>query len=466
MNLKKILIKYNLKEAPSRIYNVDEKGLTTEHKPPKIVTSSFYKAQAITGGKSSITTVIGCGNAAGQQVPPFFVFAGKRMLDGLLDGATPGASGTVTDNGWSNTEVFNKYMQEHLVKFLPQRSAESYVLVMYDGHRSHVSLGLIEWARKNFIVLFVLPPHCSHLLQPLNVSCFGPMGTAWNAACHHHLRESRGTMVTRYDVCKLGCKAYAATLTPLNIQSAFKRCGVYPFDKTVVNDSDIAPSLSFPIQTVPTDPAPQPVLVSQIDTQPAPEAPAIPDENNAKMFLEKRGGDILHNLKIAKVRKTLSKVVGGKPITEDDVVKRVKEHIDSGKTKKSVSKRAAPAKKSSTEPVTKIVKAERSTEPVILEVNVNEPVPGTSGLNRKGGPIDLMSEDSQLSTDEDELCCVCGDWQPKELRSCDSIVFSKWAKCDICTHWTHLKFCTDVRVIRCGSEFRCPHCPAPVCNSD
>ena len=155
--LEKILIKYNLKENPSRIYNVDEKGLTTEHKPPKIVTSSFYKAQAITGGKSSITTVIGCGNAAGQQVPPFFVFAGKRMLDGLLDGATPGASGTVTDNGWSNTEVFNKYMQEHLVKFLPQRSAESYVLVMYDGHRSHVSLGLIEWARKNFIVLFVPP---------------------------------------------------------------------------------------------------------------------------------------------------------------------------------------------------------------------------------------------------------------------------------------------------------------------
>ena len=100
----------------------------------------------------------------------------------------------LTDNGWSNTEVFNKYMQEHLVKFLPQRSAESYVLVMYDGHRSHVSLGLIEWARKNFIVLFVLPPHCSHLLQPLDVSCFGPMETAWNAACHNHLRESGGTV--------------------------------------------------------------------------------------------------------------------------------------------------------------------------------------------------------------------------------------------------------------------------------
>ena len=95
-----------------------------------------------------------------------------------------------------------------------------------------------------------------------------------------------GTVVTKYNVCTLGCKAYAATLTPLNIQSAFKRCGVYPFNKTVVNDSDIAQSLSFPTQTVPTDLA-LPVLVSQIDTQPAPETPAIPDENVAKKFFGK-----------------------------------------------------------------------------------------------------------------------------------------------------------------------------------
>ena len=113
-----------------------------------------------------------------------------------------------------------------------------------------------------------------------------------------------------------------------------------------------------------------------------------------------------------------------------------------------------------------MVKAKRSPEPVILDVDVNEPVPGTSGLNRKGGSIDLMSADSQHSTDEDELCCVCRDWQPKELRSCDSIVFTKGAKFDTCTHWTHLKFCTDVRVIRRGNEFRFRHCPAPVSNSD
>ena len=42
-----------------------KKGLSTDHKPPKIVTGSQYKAQAITGGKPKTTTVIGRSNRVG-----------------------------------------------------------------------------------------------------------------------------------------------------------------------------------------------------------------------------------------------------------------------------------------------------------------------------------------------------------------------------------------------------------------
>ncbi|XP_053402828.1 uncharacterized protein LOC128558062 [Mercenaria mercenaria] len=139
--LNKILTKYNLKDKPHCIYNIDEKGLSLEHKPPKIVTGTHYKPQAVTCGKSKTVTVIGGGNAVGNQVPPFFVFPGVRMLPGLLEGCTSGTSGTVSESGWSNTEVFTKYMTEHLEPHLPSRADGSKVLVLYDGHRSHVSLG-------------------------------------------------------------------------------------------------------------------------------------------------------------------------------------------------------------------------------------------------------------------------------------------------------------------------------------
>lgn len=187
--LETILTKYNLKNKPHMVYNVDEKGLSTEHKPPKIIAGKHCKAQAVTSGKGKTVTVIGAANAVGQSVPSFFVFPGQRILDSLLTNGSPGVAGDVSESGWSNSLIFEKFMKEHLLKYLPARGSDSYVLVLYDGHRSHFTITLIECAIQNYIILFVLPPHCSHLLQPLDVSCLGQFEIAWNSACHSFLRS-------------------------------------------------------------------------------------------------------------------------------------------------------------------------------------------------------------------------------------------------------------------------------------
>jgi hypothetical protein len=49
------------------------------------------------------------------------------MRDELLVDETPW---TVSDSGWSNTEIFIKYMKEHLIKFIPARDAENPVLII------------------------------------------------------------------------------------------------------------------------------------------------------------------------------------------------------------------------------------------------------------------------------------------------------------------------------------------------
>ena len=52
--------------------------------------------------------------------------------------------------------------------------------------------------------------------------------------------------------------------------------------------------------------------------------------------------------------------------------------------------------------------------------NLTEPNPSTSGLNmRKDAHIDLNSEDScdsDIFNGDDDLCCVCNRWDPKELQ--------------------------------------------------
>ena len=68
--------------------------------------------------------------------------------------------------------------------------------------------------KTNYIILFVLHTHCSHLLQPLDVNFHGPFEKACNSACHVTLGNLAEVQFLRYDACKITCKVYAAALSP------------------------------------------------------------------------------------------------------------------------------------------------------------------------------------------------------------------------------------------------------------
>ena len=112
-----------------------------------------------------------------------FVFPGVRMRQELLEGKTPGTDGDVIEYGWSNRQIFQKYLGTHLIKYLPERSTDRAVLSLYDGHKSHVNLSLIYWTKKENIILSILPAHTSHVLQPMDVACFGPF-QKYTMQCH------------------------------------------------------------------------------------------------------------------------------------------------------------------------------------------------------------------------------------------------------------------------------------------
>jgi hypothetical protein len=58
--LRAVIHKYNLQDKPHLIYNVDEKDIQANHKPPNVV------------DRSETVTLLGCGNAAGNAIPPYF----------------------------------------------------------------------------------------------------------------------------------------------------------------------------------------------------------------------------------------------------------------------------------------------------------------------------------------------------------------------------------------------------------
>ena len=55
-----------------------------------------------------------------------------------------------------------------------QRKTGSYQLLLLDGFGSHSPKEFIDYCDLHKIISFCLPPHSSHLLQPLNVVVFQP----------------------------------------------------------------------------------------------------------------------------------------------------------------------------------------------------------------------------------------------------------------------------------------------------
>ena len=47
-----------------------------------------------------------------------------------------------------------------------------------DGHSSHMTANFIAFCMEYLIDLLILPPHISHLLQPLDVGVFAPLKRA------------------------------------------------------------------------------------------------------------------------------------------------------------------------------------------------------------------------------------------------------------------------------------------------
>ena len=98
-------------------------------------------------------------NAIGNYIPHFYVFPGKRWMDELLEGTPTGSIGTMSDKGWSSSRVFETYVMEQLAKHaaLSEGNDREATLIMYDGHKSHMSLTLTKWAKQRNVILFVLP---------------------------------------------------------------------------------------------------------------------------------------------------------------------------------------------------------------------------------------------------------------------------------------------------------------------
>ena len=234
--------------TPDRIFNCDETGITTVPNQPSRIIASKGKKQVgslSSAERGQLLTVEICMSAAGNFVPPFFVFPRCRLKPDLLDSAPPGSQAVAHPSGWMQTELFTRWFDHFLQHAHP--TAENPVLLILDGHKTHTSnWDVIDKAMKHNVSILCLPPHCSHRLQPLDISFVKPMNTFYSHEVEKWLRIHPGRVVTIHQVPSLFRHAYLRAACAITAVNGFKKTGIWPINRDVFCEADFAAS-------VPTD---------------------------------------------------------------------------------------------------------------------------------------------------------------------------------------------------------------------
>lgn len=127
-----------------------------------------------------------------------------------------------------------KIYLEHLLNVFRCSQANQFLLLL-DNHESHLDHQILKFAKNNDIVLLTLPLHCSHKLQPLDVSRYGPFKTYCNKSVDQWLLNNPGVLMNMFNIAEIVGMSFPSAFTPSNIIRGFERTLIAPFNREVLD---------------------------------------------------------------------------------------------------------------------------------------------------------------------------------------------------------------------------------------
>ncbi len=238
-NLEEALTKFPSLADGTRIFNLDETNTTTvPTKCAKVVAEKGCRevAQAVSTERGVLVTTCCIISANGSFLPPAMVFPRKKFKSQMLRDAPPGTLGLAYPTGWMTKEVFYQVI-EHIIR-LTSASPTNPVILILDNAEIHLWEDTLYYAKENGVYYVTLPPHCSHKLQPLDVSVFKSFKNYYYDEVNMVLLRNPGIPVTIYEVAGCVGRAFDRAFTPQNIKNGFLKTGIFPFNKAIFTETD------------------------------------------------------------------------------------------------------------------------------------------------------------------------------------------------------------------------------------
>jgi len=135
---------------------------------------------------------------------------------------------TLSSNGWTTNEIGYNWIL-HFEKHTRSRTVGKYRLLVLDGHESHISAQFQQYCQDNNIITLCMPPHSSHILQPLDVGCFSPLKKSYGKQIENLVRV-RINHITKLEFLPAFKDAFQVAFTKQNIKAGFRATGLVPYN--------------------------------------------------------------------------------------------------------------------------------------------------------------------------------------------------------------------------------------------
>lgn len=222
---------------PKHIYNCDESGFMLCPDGQKVLCMkgerNVYEI-CDNNEKMSITVLIMV-SATSSMAPPMLVFPGKRLPSGISNTICKDWTIARSDKGWITGEVFFEYIVNYFHPWLIEKKVPLPVALFLDGHVSHLTYHLSKFCADNGIYILALYPNATHILQPLDVSVFGPLKKEWAKEVHQWRMNNSGMSLMKKDFAPMLENVINNRLKKETIINGFRTCGLFPWSSDSVD---------------------------------------------------------------------------------------------------------------------------------------------------------------------------------------------------------------------------------------
>ena len=227
---------------------MDEKGflLGVLQKMHRVYTKTEFNKGKLKGasqdGSREWLTLIGSSCADGTPLPPAIIYQAisGNVQDSWLEEWQPEEQEAYfisSASGWTNEEIGFSWLTTIFDRKTKRkaRNSRDWRALFVDGHSSHLNMRFLDWCHHHRVLVVVYPPHSTHRLQPLDITCFRSLARHYANNLDLWMYKTQGLIsMSKREFFGIFYPSFVGSFRTDVIKSGWEQAGIWPFNPEAV----------------------------------------------------------------------------------------------------------------------------------------------------------------------------------------------------------------------------------------